>query len=82
MPRMIRVDATGPYKIEPQDFPKDGKAIFICACGLSNKMPYCDGTHKACRVAEQPGTLYHYDMKTRQITKQEPDVVPPSLGPG
>ena len=73
MPRLIRVEATGPYRIEPQDFPKDGKAIVICGCGLSNKLPYCDGTHKACRVNEAPGILYTYDMKTKQITGQRPD---------
>lgn len=73
MPRMIRVTATDPIKIQPEDFPKDGKPIFICACGLSNKLPYCDGTHKTCRVTEKQGVLYHYDMKTKQIVKEEPD---------
>lgn len=83
MPRMIRLDATGPYKIEPKDFPTDGKSIFICGCGLSNKMPYCDGTHKGCRVAEKPGMLYHYDMTTKQVVKEEIDnAQPPSPIPG
>lgn len=81
MPRIIRVDATGPYKIEPKDFPPDGKSIFICACGLSNRLPYCDGTHKACRSAEQPGKLYHYDMTTKQIVKEEIDNQPPPPPP-
>ena len=73
MPRIIRIDATGPYKIEPKDFPTDGKSIFICACGLSNRLPYCDGTHKTCRSAEQPGKLYTYDMATKQVIKEEID---------
>jgi CDGSH-type Zn-finger protein len=73
MARLIRNEHTGPYKIEPKDFPTNGKSIFICACGLSNKMPYCDGTHKACLVQEQPGNLYTYDMRTKQITGSSPD---------
>ncbi len=81
MPRIIRVDATGPYKIEPKDFPTDGKSIFICACGLSNKMPICDGTHKSCRVTEMPGKLYHYDMATKKIVKEEIDNAPPPAPP-
>ena len=79
MARLIRLEATGPYKIEPKDFPADGKAILICGCGMSNTMPYCDRAHKACKVNEAPGMLYTYDMKTRQIVKVEPDpdYVPP-----
>lgn len=73
MARLIRIDQSGPYKIDPADFPKDGKPIWICGCGLSPQMPYCDGTHKACRTNEQPGVLYTYDMTTRQITGQQPD---------
>ncbi len=82
MARLIRIEHSGPYKIEPKDFPTDGKSIFICACGLSNKMPYCDGTHKACRVQEQPGQLYTYDMQTKQITGSTPeDAAPPTPPP-
>ena len=60
MPRLIRIARAGPFRIDPADFPKDGKAIWICGCGLSKTMPYCDKTHKAC-AAEQPGVLYIYD---------------------
>ena len=71
MARLVRHTATGPYRIEPQDFPKD-KPIFICACGLSQNLPYCDGTHKGCR-AEIEGTLYEYeaDGKTVRTTRPE-----------
>ena len=31
-----------PYKVKV----KKGKIYFWCACGLSNKQPFCDGTHK------------------------------------
>jgi CDGSH-type Zn-finger protein len=78
MPRLIRHDQTGPYRINPEDFPKDGKPIWICGCGLSSKMPYCDKAHKAC-AAEQPGVLYTYDSATKQITGSQPDPNPPAL---
>ena len=31
-----------PYKVEIEK----GKTYFWCACGLSQKQPFCDGTHK------------------------------------
>jgi len=75
--RLIRHEQTGPYKIEPKDFPPDGKSIFICGCGLSAKMPYCDGTHKGCKT-EQPGMMYEYDPVTKQVVNQKPDQNPPA----
>jgi CDGSH-type Zn-finger protein len=76
MPRLIRIDATRPYKIEPKDFPPDGKSIWICACGLTRTPPFCDKSHKACD-AEQAGTLYTYDAATKQLTGSQPDPSPP-----
>lgn len=73
MARLIRIEQTGPYKIEAKDFPPDGKPIWICGCGLSAKMPYCDQRHKQCRVEEEPGKVYTYDMATRTIVSSEPD---------
>ena len=31
-----------PYKVRVEK----GKIYFWCACGLSQKQPFCDGTHK------------------------------------
>jgi CDGSH-type Zn-finger protein len=58
MARIVRHERQGPYRIDPGEFPKD-KPMFICGCGLSKNLPYCDGTHKQC-VIEQPGKLYEY----------------------
>lgn len=74
MARLIRHEQTGPYKIEPQDFPKD-KPIWICGCGLSNRLPFCDGTHKACK-AEVPGRIYVYDPATKKVVEERPDSNP------
>ena len=31
-----------PYKVEVEK----GKTYFWCSCGISNKQPFCDGSHK------------------------------------
>jgi CDGSH-type Zn-finger protein len=72
MARLIRHEQTGPYRIDPKDFPKDGKAIWICGCGLSATMPYCDKAHKAC-AAEKPGVLYVYDPVTKRVIEERPE---------
>jgi CDGSH-type Zn-finger protein len=71
MARLVRHDAQGPYRIEPQDFPND-KPIFICACGLTQRPPYCDGSHKGCK-AEVEGTLYVYDAERKAVQETRPE---------
>jgi CDGSH-type Zn-finger protein len=66
MPRLVRFDATGPLRVDPQE-----KPIFICQCGLSQNMPYCDGGHKATK--EEPADkLCVYDAARRQIIDHQP----------
>lgn len=60
MPRIVRLDHTRPYKITPDQFPKDGKSIWICACGLTKTWPFCDKTHVACD-SEEAGKTYVYN---------------------
>lgn len=79
MPRIVRFEQTGPIKIDPADLPRDEngkpKPIFVCACGLSAKFPFCDASHKACRD-ESPGVLYNYDPVTKVARPVGPDVPP------
>lgn len=72
MARLIRVEGTGPIKIDPSTFPP-GKMISICACGLSQNLPFCDGAHKGCRDTEQPGKLYVYDKARMKIVEERED---------
>ncbi len=37
-----QVAQRAPYAVEVSE----GKRYFWCACGLSQKQPFCDGTHK------------------------------------
>ena len=72
MARLVRLDKTGPIKIDPATIPP-GKSIWVCACGLSATFPICDGTHKAACVNEAPGTLYVYDKDRKTVVEQRPD---------
>lgn len=36
------VAQTGPYQVDLEE----GKSYFYCACGRSQKQPFCDGSHK------------------------------------
>ena len=79
MARLIRHTGTGPYKIDPKTFPPD-KLISICGCGLSQNLPFCDGSHKGGCREEQPGTLYVYDADRKCVVKTMADEhVPPSV---
>jgi CDGSH-type Zn-finger protein len=71
MPRLVRMTATGPIKIDPKTLDPE-KPIFICACGLSAKFPFCDGTHKGCAAVEQPGMLTVYGPE-RTPVEQRPE---------
>lgn len=63
MARLVRHEQTGPYRIDPQD-----KPVFICGCGLSRNLPYCDGQHKTCRE-EVPGKVYVYDDHREKVVE-------------
>lgn len=43
MTEIPHIAQKAPYPMEVEA----GKTYFWCACGLSQKQPYCDGSHKA-----------------------------------
>ncbi|MBS0191601.1 MAG: CDGSH iron-sulfur domain-containing protein [Planctomycetes bacterium] len=70
MARLVRHEKTDPIRIDPATWPRDEqgnlKVLSICACGISQKFPFCDGSHKGCR-AESPGHVYRYDPVTKAV---------------
>ena len=66
MSRLVKRSRQEPYAINV-----GGETRYICGCGLSRNLPYCDGTH-ATTADEDPRKLYWYrDDGERQET---PDV--------
>lgn len=47
-----KIAQKGPYVVEVQE----GKKYFWCACGLSKKQPFCDGSHKTTGFSTLPYT--------------------------
>ena len=64
MPRLVRHDADGPIRIDPQD-----KPVFICGCGLTKNFPFCDGSHKNCK-GETPGVVSVYDAARERVIEE------------
>lgn len=63
MPRIVKLSATAPIKIEVRE-----KPVFVCACGLSQAFPLCDGSHKKCPSAEpDPAKTYVYDDARQNV---------------
>lgn len=61
MARLISHEQSGPYEVKPES---TEASIWVCACGLSDKKPYCDGSHKRT-LDEEPEALYVYGESDR-----------------
>jgi CDGSH-type Zn-finger protein len=68
MPRIVKRLRQEPFAITI-----GSETQYICACGLSDNLPYCDGSH-ANTADEDPGKLYWYDQDVQP--HETPDQFP------
>ncbi|WP_227357057.1 CDGSH iron-sulfur domain-containing protein [Haladaptatus salinisoli] len=69
MAREVRHAATGPLKLDEEDFDDEKGNVALCLCGLSDDYPFCDGTHRATRDEEE-GVVYRYEDGERRVVDE------------
>src|SRR3989442_1203430 len=67
MARLVWHDATGPIEIKQPN----GESIWICACGLSQTLPYCDSSHENT-AGEPAGKVCVYDKTRTKVVETRP----------
>ena len=69
MARLVIHEATGPIEVKPQT-----ESVWVCACGLSQTPPFCDGSHKVARQNDKADggvCVYAKDKKTVVEVKKD-----------
>ncbi len=60
MSRMVLHERNMPYVVKVGD-----QELHLCACGLSENKPYCDGSHM--KTVDESGKIYLYDHDGNRV---------------
>jgi CDGSH-type Zn-finger protein len=74
--REVTHEASGPYRLGPEDVDDEWGDVAICLCGLAESYPFCDGSHRRTD-GEADGVRYKYvDGDRRQVELRYADREP------
>jgi CDGSH-type Zn-finger protein len=63
------------YKCEPTAVQvEEGKTYAWCTCGLSEKQPLCDGSHKACWTTDEQGEITKHFVSLKFTAEKNEEV--------
>ena len=70
MTREVTHEATGPLRLDESDLDDEKGDIAVCLCGLSERYPFCDGSHRVTED-EDEGVRYKYGNDDPESDRRE-----------